>query len=175
MSLSMYWVVGLGLAYSATMAAIAISKGRLAPARRVPWIIALVVLSLDVAIHLAMSVGVFLAEPSQGGWVLVGTLAIAGILVGAIWQPRFAGWAYVLTALLMPLILIVVGALNPAGAGDLVPLTVMLVFYSSRAIIIGMLLVFSASQSHPRDRSTQIMNGREVPHGITDQRIPHPR
>ena len=154
MSLAMYWVVGLGLLYSATMAAIAISRGRLAPARTVPWIIAIVVLSLDVVIHLAMSIGVLVAEPSQGGWIVVGTLAIAGILVGAIWQPRFAGWAYVLSALLMPLILIIVAAASPEGATALVPLQVMLGFYSSRAIIVGLLLVFSGSRRRTADASS---------------------
>jgi len=145
----MYWVVGVGLIYSATVAAIALGRGRQEPARFIPWIIAIVVLGLDVALHVMMSIGAMAEDPWGGGWLLIGTLAIAGILFSAIWQPRLAGWAYVLSALLMPLAVVTVASVVSGGYDVLVPLPVLLGFYSTRAIIIGLLLVLSATPKRP--------------------------
>lgn len=54
-------VVGTGLLGTIAVLAISMRIGRDEPHHRVPWIIALVALGLDSAIHIAISVGVLLA------------------------------------------------------------------------------------------------------------------
>lgn len=145
----MYVVVTVGLIYSAAFAMFALWRGRTKATRKPLWIIAIVILSMDVAFHIAMSVGVLLNEPGLGGWVVVGTTAIAGLLLTAIWQPRLAGQALLGSALLMPLALWLVSALPWDLAADLVPLPVILGLWSTRAIIIGILLIASQPRMHP--------------------------
>lgn len=139
----MYWVVGAGLAYSLGFLVWAIGRGRRRPLHPVPWIIALCLLGLDVAAHAVMSIGSMVESPLQGGWVAVGTIAIAGLLATAALQPQLAGWALVGSAALMPLILLVVWAWPGMDTGDLAPVPVMLGFWSTRAVIVGVLLVLS--------------------------------
>lgn len=143
----MYAVVGVGLVYSLALLGWAASRGRRRPRHVVPWIVALVFLGLDVAAHIAMSVGTMLQSAGAGGWIAVGTAAIAGVLATAVLQPKLAGWGLVGSAALMPLLLLVVSVWPGVDAAELAPLPVMLAFWSTRAVIVGALLV--ASESWP--------------------------
>lgn len=143
----MYAVVGVGLAYSLVFLGWAVGRGRRRPQHPVPWIIALVFLGLDVAAHLVMSSGVMLQSPVEGGWVGIGTLAIACLLACAALQPGLAGWALIGSAVLMPLVLLTVSVWPGVDTAELAPLPVMLALWSVRALIIGTLLV--ASESWP--------------------------
>lgn len=144
----MYWVVGAGLVYSLAFLGWAIGRGRRHPLHPVPWIIALVFLGLDVVAHAAMSVGVMTASPLEGGWVAVGTVGIAALLATAALQPQLGGWALVGSAALMPLVLLTVSVWPGVDTAELAPVPVLLGFWSTRALIVGALLV--ASEGRPR-------------------------
>jgi len=139
----MYWVVGVGLVYSLVFLGWAIGRGRRRPRHQVLWIIALVFLGLDVLAHAVMSVGAMVERPLQGGWVAVGTVAIAGLLATAALQPQLAGWALIGSAALMPLVLLTVSVWPGADTAELAPVPVLLGFWSTRAVIVGVLLVVS--------------------------------
>lgn len=155
----MYAVVGVGLAYGLVLLGWAVARGRRRPRHLVPWIIALAFLGLDVAAHTVMSVGVMLQSPGDGGWIGVGTVAIASVLATAALQPRLAGWGLIGSAALMPLVLLVVSVWPGVDSAELAPLPVILAFWSTRAIVVGALLV--ASESWPvrhRDRGVDTLD-----------------
>ena len=139
----MFAVVGVGLAYSAGVLGWAIITARHRPAHPVLWIIALVILGLDVAVHIAMSIGSVVEGGSGGWWVVIGTIAIACLLASAAMRPRLAGWALIGSAALMPLTLLIVANWPGVSASDLAPLPVLLGFWSTRAVLVGMILVLS--------------------------------
>ncbi len=139
----MYWVVGVGLLYSLVFLGWAIGRGRRRPRHPVPWIIAIALLGLDVVAHAAMGVGAMVESPLQGGWVAVGTVAIAALLVTAALQPQLAGWAFVGSAVLMPLVLLTVSVWPGVDTGELAPLPVLLALWSTRALIVAVLLIGS--------------------------------
>lgn len=141
-------VVGIGLAYSAAILGLAIIERRRRPEHPVPWLIAVVILGLDVAVHIVMSIGSVAESLAQGGWLVVATIAIACLLGAAALRPRLAGIGLIGAAVLMPLALIIVSAWPGVDAAQLVPLPVMLAFWSTRAVIVGLLLVFS--ETHVR-------------------------
>ena len=121
----MYWVVGAGLAYSLGFLVWAIGRGRRRSMHPVPWIIALFILGLDVAVHIAMSIGSVVEGGSGGWWVVIGTIAIACLLASAAMRPRLAGWALIGSAALMPLTLLIVANWPGVAASDLAPLPVL--------------------------------------------------
>lgn len=159
----MYWVVGVGLAYSLVFVGWSIGRGSRRPRHPVPWIIALVFLALDVASHVFMSIGSMEGNLLQGGWVAVGTLAIVGLLVTASLQPALAGWALIGAAVLMPLALLVAWVWPDVDTYGLAPVPVMLGFWSTRAVIVGVLLV--ASEGRPGWLRTRgpVQTDRAVP------------
>lgn len=151
--MAMTLVVGVGLVFSATIVAIAAVRRRQPAIHPFPWWIAVIVLALDTALHGIVGVAATVQAPMEGAWLLLATLAIAGMLATAILRPRLGGIALLVTAVLMPVTLMVVGAVVPDGAQALVPLPVMLVAYSSRAVLVGLLLLLS-SMAPRRPRPT---------------------
>ena len=142
--MSAYIVVTIGFLVTAVVLTLAVLRGRAKPARTVPWWIAIIALSLDVAFHVVVSIAALLAEGWEGSWIAIGTLAIAGVLATAIIQPRLAGWWFIASAALLPAVLAITDALLPADELSPIPVAVMLGFYSTRAAIVGGLLVWSA-------------------------------
>jgi hypothetical protein len=74
-------------------------------------------------------------------------LAIAGVLATAVFQPSWAGWWFIASAALMPAVLVVSDWILQPSEDSQIPLIIMLAFYSTRAIIVGLLLVFSCRVS----------------------------
>ena len=143
--MSAYVVVVVGLLFTAAVLTAAGLRGRAKPIRPVPWWIAIVALSLDVAFHVVVSIAALLAGGWDGLWIAIGTLAIAGVLATAIIQPRLAGWWFIASAALLPAVLAITDALLPADELSPIPVAVMLGFYSTRAAIVGTLLVWSSA------------------------------
>ena len=139
----MYWVVAVGLAYGLAVLVISLAQGRQKPRYFVPWVIAIVVLSVDTVAHVVLSIGVIIQSPAEGSWVGIAALAFAAFLVAAILQPRLAGWTFASTALVMPVALFVVESMPGIDTTDLAPMPAMLGFYAPRALIVGGLLFFS--------------------------------
>lgn len=143
--MSAYVVVTSGLLVTAVILTLALLRGRAKPVRPVPWWFAFAALSLDVAVHAVVSIAALLAGGWEGAWIAIGTLAITGVLATAIIQPRMAGWWFIASAALMPAVLAMTDALLPADELSPIPVAVMLGFYSTRAVIVGILLVWSGT------------------------------
>lgn len=143
--MSAYIVVVVGLLVTAAVLVVAALRGRAKPVRSVPWWIAIVALSLDVALHVAVSIAALLSGGWDGAWIAIGTLAIAGVLGTAIIQPRLAGLWFMASAALMPAVLAITDALVSSEEPSYIPIGVMLGFYSTRAAIVGALLVWSGT------------------------------
>lgn len=143
MPIPIYIVVGTGLIGTVATLALSIRMGRVRPDHRVPWIIALVALGLDSAIHVAISIGALVTGGWEAAWIAVGSLEITGVFDTAWIQPRIAGWWLIVTALALPLLLLAATAVWTSSE-DIVPVGVLLAFYTPRRLIVGGLLVWSA-------------------------------
>ena len=140
MNWAIYVDVGVGFALSLAVLVMALFAGREPAVHRVLWIVGLVLLALRAIFSVAIGVGVMVA--SGGMWAFaLGALALLLILPTAYLRPRWGGITLLVTAVLQPLLLLV---LNPiAGERDAFPVEVMLGFYSLTAAIIGGVLIAS--------------------------------
>jgi len=143
MSGAMFMVVITGFVGTLAVLMFSLVWGRQAPRHKVPWVIALVALSLDVLFHLVLSVSAVTYGQFDGWWIVIGTLAIAGVLLIAVIRPRAAGWWFMATAFLMPAVLWFGQSLELTGS-EQVPVGLMLLVYSTRALIVGSLLMWAA-------------------------------
>lgn len=151
----LYAVVTTGLVVALVLLGLTITRGRAAAPRRTPWILALVVLGLDALLHVAATVGMLATAGAEqfawtdAAWFVMGTLAFLAILAVAVLRPRWAGWALLVSAVVVPLVLAVGGrVLTDAEA---VPWPVALVAYSVPAALSGGLLVLSATRGRTRE------------------------
>ena len=140
MNWAIYVDVAVGFALSLAVLIMAIFAGREPAVHRVLWIVGLVLLTLRAIFSVAIGAGTTVA--SGGMWAFaVGALALVLIIPTAYLRPRWAGITLLITAVLQPLLLLV---LNPiAGERDAFPVEVMLGFYSVTVAIIGGLLIAS--------------------------------
>jgi hypothetical protein len=155
----MYLVVSTGLIASLVLLALAIARGRAMPTRRVPWIVALVILGVDTALHVASSVGVVIGSGVDGAWFVLGTLGFLAILTVAVLRPRWAGWLLLASAVVVPLVFALGGIAAPDAPGPsetegIPPWPVALIAYSVPAAISGSLLVLSTKAR--RGRSSEL-------------------
>lgn len=158
MNWAIYVDVAVGLALSLAVLVMAIVAGREAAAHRVLWIVGLVMLALRALFSVAVGTGVMVA--SGGVWAFaMGALALLLIIPTAYLRPRWAGIALLVTAVLQPLLLLV---LNPlAGERDAFPVEVMLGFYSVTVAIIGGVLIASTlrwgREQEPEDQTADVL------------------
>lgn len=117
MTVLMYLVVSTGLIASVVLHALAIAKGRATPIHRVPWVIALVILGIDTALHVVASVEVVISGGAEGGWFVLGTIVPLAFALG--------------------------GLNVPAETEGAPPLAVVLIAYSVPATVRGGLIVLS--------------------------------
>jgi hypothetical protein len=168
MTVLMYVVVSTGLMASVVLLALAIARGRSAPVRRVPWIVALAILGVDAALHVASSIGVVIGAGIEGAWFVLGTLGFLAILSAAVLRPRWAGWALLASAAVVPLVFAIGGLAAPNAPGPsetegIPPWPVALVAYSVPAAISGSLLVLSTKA---RRGSAGDVTVEAVPHAV---------
>jgi hypothetical protein len=158
MTVLMYLVVSAGLIASVVL--LAFARGCAMPTHTVPWIVALVILGLDTALHVVASVGVVIAGGVEGLWFVLGTLAFLAILAVAVLRPRWAGWCLLASAAVVPLVFALGGLAAPNAPGPsetegIPPWPVALVAYSVPAAVSGGLLVLSArAPSRPSSDSS---------------------
>ena len=140
MNWAIYVDVAVGLALVVAVLVMAIFAGREPAGHRVLWIVGFALLALRALFSVAVGVGVMVA--SGGMWAFaVGALALLLVIPTAYLRPRWAGITLLVTAVLQPVLLLV---LNPvAGERDAFPVEVMLGFYSVSAVIIGTVLIAS--------------------------------
>lgn len=154
MTMSLYIVVSIGLALALTGLALALLQGRKRPHHQVLWVIGLIVLGIDVALHVVVSVGSVVAGGLDGGWMVIGSAAIAVVLVTALIDPRIAGWTFAATGVLLPFVLIAADAIASGTESAQISVGLMLAVYSTRAVLVGALLVLSASGGGPGEPPT---------------------
>jgi len=143
---SIYVVVGIGLVGSLITCAVALRIGRESPGHRVPWWIAVIALGLDSAFHIAMSVGAVIQGGWESTWIVIGSLAITGVFATAIIRPKIAGVWLIGTAIVLPVVLIIGNAIWSPGE-ESVPVEVLLGLYSTRMLVVGALLMWSATRN----------------------------
>lgn len=140
MSWAIYVDVAVGFLLTAVVLAIAIASGRQKAAHHVLWLVGLVLLILRAGLSVVIGVGVMGA--SGGMWAFtLGAAALVLVVPLAILRPRWAGIVLIVTAVLQPLVLLVLRPL--AGVREEFPVEVMLGFYSLPAAVIGGVLIAS--------------------------------
>jgi hypothetical protein len=141
----MTWVlyvdVSLGMALAVGVLVMAVLTGRKPPVHVVLWAIGLGLLTLRALLAVAIGVGILVA--SEASWAfLIGAIALVVTIPAAVLQPRWAGIALLISAILQPAILFVLGLL--AGVADEeFPVDAMLGLYSLTVAIIGGVLIAS--------------------------------
>ena len=140
MSWAIYVDVAIGMALAITLLVISFIAGREAPRHRALWIVGVVLLGLRALFSSAVGVGTWVSSGDTWAFAL-GAAALALVVPAAIIRPRWAGIGLLVSAVLQPLLLVI---LQPfAGAGDDFPIGVMLGFYSFTVAVIGGILIAS--------------------------------
>lgn len=140
MSWAIYVDVAIGMALAITLLVISFIAGREAPRHRALWIVGVVLLGLRALFSSAVGVGTWVSSGDTWAFAL-GAAALALVVPAAIIRPRWAGIGLLVSAVLQPLLLVI---LQPfAGAGDDFPIGVMLGFYSLTVAVIGGILIAS--------------------------------
>lgn len=160
--MAIYIVVLTGLAGTIMALLLALREGPTDPVHRLPWIIALVALGLDSAIHVAISVGAVVTGGWQSAWVAIGSLAIVGVFATAWRAPRIGGWWLITTAIALPLMLVLATALTPPVTEETVPVSVLLTFYTPRMLIVGGLLIWSAGSAKQARSNAPVISRADV-------------
>ena len=154
MTMSLYVVVSIGLALALTGLALALLQGRRKPRHQTLWVIALIVLGIDVALHVVLSVGSVISGGLEGGWMVIGSAALAVVFVTAVIEPRIAGWTFAATGVLLPFALIAADAVASDTQTAQISVGLMLAVYSTRAVLVGALLVVSSIGGRPEEIPT---------------------
>jgi hypothetical protein len=164
MTVLMYLVIATGLLASLVLLAFAVAQGRARPTHSAPWIVALLILGVDTVLHVIASVGLVVAGAVEGIWFVLGTLGFVAILAVAVLRPRWAGWALLASAVIVPLAFAIGGLAVGADTEAALPWPVALVTYSVPAAVSGGLLVLSTRASRrpssdvsSRERSPALM------------------
>ena len=140
MSWAIYVDVAIGMALAITLLVISFIAGREAPRHRALWIVGVVLLGLRALFSSAVGVGTWVSSGDTWAFAL-GAAALALVVPAAIIRPRWAGIGLLVSAVLQPLLLVI---LQPfAGTGDDFPIGVMLGFYSLTVAVIGGILIAS--------------------------------
>lgn len=140
----MNWViyvdVMVGMALAITVLVVSLVAGREPARHRVVWIVGIVLLALRALVATAIGMGSWLSSGDM--WAIaLGALALVLMVPAAILRPRWAGIALLVSAVLQPLLLLI---LRPfAGEGEAFPIEVMLGFYSFTVAVIGGVLIAS--------------------------------
>ena len=165
----MYAIVMIGLAVGLVALAVAMAEGRAEPQRRIPWIVALVILGVDTLLHIVASVGLTVAVVTEGAsvmdgaWLLMGTGGFLAILAVAVLRPRLAGWALLASAVAVPILLALGGLTVQPDSEGAVPWPVALVTYSVPAAVTGGLLLLSMMPRRGRADERQAPREAGIP------------
>ena len=142
-------VIALGLLTSVVMVVLALRAGRRRPEHRWLWWLALAAIAASVLFHGAIAIVMLLnAGAADGVAVLMGTSALAGALLLAVWRPAWAGWMLIGTGLAQPAVLWILQSLAGTAADEGVPAEGMLAVYGMPAVVTGAVLLLSTWRRH---------------------------
>ena len=88
---------------------------------------------IGTAFHLLVALGATIAS-GQVTWLLLGSVALVAATVLSFVRPRWAAWAFAVTAVAVPLAIAAVNLVVPEVAAEF-PAFVVVAFYSVRALI----------------------------------------
>lgn len=144
----MTWVlyvdVAVGLVLALGFLAMAIVAGREAPAHKALWVVAVSLLVVRALFSLSIGMGVLFTSDSTWSFA-IGATALALFIPTAVLRPRWAGIGLLISAVLQPALLFVLGRLAGVAEQEF-PVEVMLAFYSLTVSIIGGLLILSTAR-----------------------------
>lgn len=113
----------------------------------------------------------------EGAWIVIGSGAIAIVLITAFISPQVAGWTFAASGVLLPFVLVAADAMVADTSTEQIPVGLMLAVYSSRALLVGALLILSTvgrndstQQTSPQSRSTIIEGPTEQLTGTREPR-----
>ena len=140
----MNWVIyvdmAVGMALAVTVLVVVLIAGREVPRHRALWIVGVVLLALRALFSSAVGVGTWAASGDVWAFAL-GAAALVLVIPAAILRPRWAGIGLLVSAVVQPGLLVILGPF--ADAGEEFPLEVMLGFYSLTVAVIGGILIAS--------------------------------
>lgn len=141
----MTWVlyadVAIGLALASGVLVMSLLAGRRPPIHTALWAVGLSLLVLRAVFSVAIALGVLVA--SEASWAFaIGAVALVTTIPIAVLQPRWAGITLLVSAVLQPTVLFVLGRVAGVPQEGF-PVEVMLVFYSLTVAVIGGLLIAS--------------------------------
>ncbi|MFM1965628.1 MAG: hypothetical protein RL134_1353 [Actinomycetota bacterium] len=144
MNWAIYVDVSVGMALAIAVLVVSFVAGREPAIHRTVWIVGIVLLSLRALFSTAIGMGTWLSSGDM--WAIaLGALALALMVPAAFLRPRWTGIALLASAVLQPLLLVI---LRPfAGEAEGFPVEVMLGFYSLTVAIIGGVLIASTMGS----------------------------
>lgn len=148
----MTWVlyvdVAVGLALSVGLLAASVVAGRAPVVHPVLWALGLGFLVLRALFSLSIGIGVLVSTDATWAFA-IGALALALIIPSAVLRPRWAGIMLLVTAVVQPALLFVLGGVSGL-AGQEFPVEAMLGFYSLTVAIIGGVLI-AATLGHRKE------------------------
>ncbi len=150
----MTWVlyvdVAVGLALAVGLLTASVIAGREPVVHPVVWALGLGFLVLRALFSLSIGIGVLVSTDATWAFA-IGALALALIIPSAVLRPRWAGIVLLVTAVVQPALLFVLGRLSGLAEQEF-PVEAMLGFYSLTVAIIGGVLI-AATLGHRKGQS----------------------
>ena len=139
-------VTVVGFIAAATVLVTTLRAGRREPVRRVPWVIALVLIGISLVFRLVIVFGITMAASyADAVPIAIGELAVAAVFAVAYLRPAWGGWLLIGTALGIPAL----SALLDLLAGEIgeSATAAMLGSYSVPAIVSAALLLWAGTHA----------------------------
>lgn len=147
MSIEFSYVTGVGLLGALILLIASIREGRVKPHHQVLWIIGIVALSVSIIFRLAIFIGTSIQGFPLGSLpIAIGNIAVILVLVSVFWQPLWAGWFLIGSAIVIPLLSVLFELVVLGVTLENLVTPVMLISYSLPALITGTLFVISMRQ-----------------------------
>ena len=136
-------IVSLGVASATVLLVLAVFQGRRKAPHRAAWVAGLVLAGIPAA--LLGLVALAAAFSDGGSWLIIGVTGLMLLFALAIVRPRWSGWAFIGSGLALPVLLWVGDLLLPVQAQLPVDALRGLMFYTVRASLTGIVLIWSSS------------------------------
>ena len=153
--------VGIGLVVSLGLLGYSVWSGKSPAKRPWAWILGLILLGVSLVPRTLL---MFATGIESGDWensvpIAIGTIALAAVLIAAIWRPVWAGWCLLASAAVIPALLWVMQVLVGEVRDNVIPAVALLATYSLPVVVISVLLVLSGSKetdAPARDREIPV-------------------
>lgn len=177
-SLPMYLIVGTGATSAAILVVLAVIKGRRPPARRGPWLAAVILAGLPAAFLAPMALAAT-AVSREANWLVIGALGLCLAFVLAFLRPRWAAWVFICSGLLLPVLVWMAETVVEQPQESTIGAAQALGIYTWRALLTGALLLWSirprrAVPNSGAEQSAVATPSPTSPSPTTDENLPLP-